>query len=295
MMILNYDKTTNREINKHGTPSLPYDIYGTYMPLFLKSFPMHWHDELEIVYAYEGTARYIVDTGEYIVNSGDILIIPPNSLHAFEQYNDNVFSGKVILFSRKMVDSNHLDVCSVKYIAPLFNNEIYFPLHIKSDNKHNQHLRVFLDSAVSNHIEKNSGYELKVKIAFLEFIQYFYSNDLCITLKRENRSEKISEQVKEIINYITEHYSEKITLDELSRVVSLSTYYMAHIFKQYTGISPNKYINEHRLAVAGKRLLNENTSILNIAIECGFNNISYFNRAFKNKYGMTPNSYRNGK
>ena len=291
-MILNYDKKSNKEINKHGTPSLPYDIYGTHMPMFLQNFPMHWHDELEIVYAIEGTARYIVDRDEYIINGGDILIIPPNSLHAFEQYNDCSFAGKAILFSRKMVDSNPLDICSVKYIAPLFNNEIFLPIHINSEDNHNPVLRGFLDKAVTSHLEKTSGYELRVKIAFLEFIQYFYSNSLYTTLKKGSSAEKTSEQVKSIINYISDNYSEKITLEELAAVVNLSTYYMAHIFKQYTGISPNKYINEHRLAIAGNRLLNENTAVLSIAMECGFNNISYFNRAFKSKYGITPNSYR---
>lgn len=294
-MILNYDKKSNKEINKHGTPSLPYDIYGTYMPMFFRSFPMHWHDELEIVYVLEGTARYIVDRDEYIIKSGDILIIPPNSLHAFEQYNDTSFIGKAILFSRKMVDSNPLDVCSVKYIYPLFNNEIFLPVHIGAENPHSSSLRKFLDNAVSSHIEKTAGYELRVKIAFLEFIQYFYSNELYTTLKTTGTNEKNSEQVKAVINYISEHYRDKITLEELAAVVNLSTYYMAHIFKQYTGISPNRYINDHRLAIAGNRLLNEDTAVLNIAMECGFNNISYFNRAFKSKYGMTPNCYRNEK
>ena len=291
-MILNYDKKSNKEINKHGTPSLPYDIYGTYMPLFLRNFPMHWHEELEIVYAVDGTARYIIDRDEYIINKGDILIIPPNSLHAFEQFEECNFAGKAILFSKKMVDSSLYDICSVKYITPLFNNEIYFTIHIKGDSVHGENLRKFLDNAVECHKSKNEGYELGVRIAFLEFIQYFYVNNLYTTIGKDSNYQKSAEQIKVITNYISEHFSEKITLEELASLVNLSTYHMAHVFKQYTGISPNKYINEHRLAIAANRLLNENLPILNIALECGFNNISYFNRAFKNKYGITPNQFR---
>lgn len=291
-MILNYDKQSSKETNKHGTPSLPYDIYGTYMPLFLRNFPMHWHEELEIVYAIDGTARYIVNSDEYIIHKDDILIIPPNSLHAFEQFENCNFAGKAILFSKKMVDSSSLDICSVKYIKPLFNNDIYFTIHIKNDSVHGETLRSYLDSALKNHASKSDGYELRVRIAFLEFIQYCYVNKLYTTVHNHGSSHKSEEQIKIITNYISEHYSYKITLEDLARIVKLSTYHMAHIFKQYTGISPNKYINEHRLAIAANRLLNEDVPILNIALECGFNNISYFNRAFKNKFGLTPNEFR---
>lgn len=293
MIINNEIKNNNKEARRHGTDLLPYEIYRTEIPRFYTSFPMHWHEEIEIVYVLKGSAKYTVDFKEYIIVKGDILIIPPSSLHSFEQFEEEDFDAATIIFAQNMVSNNLIDICSIRYIMPIFNNEIYLPIHIKSNEKVGKEVSKYILEAVNEHLNKEPAYELRVRIAFLNMIQYFYRENLFSKGENSISSVRTISQIKAITNYIEEHYAEKISLEDLAEFANISLYHLAHIFKKCTGQSPNEYINFYRLTIAGNRLLSEDTQILNIAIDCGYNNISYFNRAFKKRYGLTPKEYRN--
>ncbi len=96
----------------------------------------------------------------------------------------------------------------------------------------------------------------------------------------------------EAANYIKHHLGEKLTLERLSKVASLSPIYFHKLFCERFGKTPNKYILEHRIAAAKLALLSENATISDIAENYGFSTQSYFNNKFKEATGMTPLEYR---
>lgn len=284
--------TANKEENMHGTYYMPFEIYKTSIPDFYKSFPLHWHEEIEIVYVYSGKARYSVDFNDYIVEKGDVLIVPPSSLHSFEQIDEEEFIAATLIINQKMLNSNFIDACSTKYIMPIFNNEIFLRVIVKHYEKYSEYLGKTIENIIEQHLNKGIAYELKIKILLLEFIHYFYENDLYSKIENNKLNIRTSTQIRRIINYIEEYYGEKILLEDLAGCANMSVYHMAHIFKKITGKTPNEYINDFRLTKATDKLINEDSSILTIAMECGYNNISYFNKVFKNKLGITPKEYR---
>lgn len=293
-MVIKTDKI-NKEEAKHGTVLLPYNIYRTYIPEAFSDFPIHWHDEMEIIKVVYGTAKYVVDFREYILSKGDILIIPPSSLHYFERFENESFLGETYIFDQKLVDGGNFDTCSSKYINPIFNNDIYLPIHIIANTEHTKVLTSILDKILINHDSHSTAYELQIKIGFLEFINYFYSNNYYQVYKsHEVNNERTTRLIKDITIYIEEHYSEKITLEMLANEANISVYYLSHIFRQYTNQTPIEYLNQYRLSTAANLLRTTDDSIMDISFECGYNNVSYFNRAFKSKYNMTPKEYRKG-
>ncbi len=280
-----------KEEKMHGSYYMPYEIYKTSIPEFYGSFPLHWHEEIEVVYTHFGRAKYMIDFKEYVVEKGDILIIPPCSLHSFEQIGDEEFIAGTIIFGQKMLNSNLVDVCSTRYIMPIFNNETYLPIMIE-DEEYKEELGKILEQIIKEHMERSTAFELRIKIKLLEFVQFFYENNLCSRAENDSSSARTSMQIRTITNYIEEYYGEKILLSDLAKCTNMSVYHMAHIFKKATGKTPNEYINDYRLAMATDKLLHEATPILEIAMECGYNNISYFNRIFKDRFGTTPKEYR---
>ena len=88
------------------------------------------------------------------------------------------------------------------------------------------------------------------------------------------------------------HYPEKITIAEIADIVDFSESHFMRYFKETMGTSFVDYLNEYRLTMSARLLQSSESSILNIAAEVGFENVSYFNRAFKKKYGITPSEYR---
>ncbi len=95
-----------------------------------------------------------------------------------------------------------------------------------------------------------------------------------------------------VANYIKHHLGEKLTLERLAEIASLSPIYFHKLFCQRFGKTPNKYILEHRIAAAKLALLSENATISDIAENYGFSTQAYFNNKFKAAVGMTPLEYR---
>ena len=95
--------------------------------------------------------------------------------------------------------------------------------------------------------------------------------------------------------YADEAYTENLTLHELSATYQKNEKYLGRLFKREIGLSFSDYVLERRLKKAENLLKTTDEKIIEIALECGFNNISYFNRVFKEKNGISPSEYRNSK
>lgn len=100
------------------------------------------------------------------------------------------------------------------------------------------------------------------------------------------------DRIRHIIRYIREHLSHKLDIKSLSRKACMSESHFHHVFKNELGYSPVEFIIEERLSLAAHLLLTTTQQISEVSMACGFNNLSYFNRAFKKRYGVSPSGYQ---
>jgi YesN/AraC family two-component response regulator len=98
--------------------------------------------------------------------------------------------------------------------------------------------------------------------------------------------------VKHAIAYLHQNYAQAVSRQELAATVGVSKDYLSHIFHQELGISPWEYLNRYRVKQAKALLLNSNESVMNIAAQVGFNDLSYFNRVFHKHVGCSPRAFR---
>ena len=101
-----------------------------------------------------------------------------------------------------------------------------------------------------------------------------------------------SRRVKKVKQYINDHYTDTLHLDDLAGLVGMSPSSFSRFFKLRTGKSLSDYILDIRLGFAARMLVDSTKNISEICFECGFNNISNFNRIFKAKRGVTPREFR---
>lgn len=280
-----------QEKKEHGSAGLPFVIYGTFIPELIKTFQAHWHDEMEIIYCFKGRCSYHINFKEYIISEGDILVVPPTVIHSFKQYEDEMFEGISILFKLDMIN-NTVDVCSDKYFMPIFSNEIILQTLITNNDKYSKEAQEIIKSILNSYFYKKNFYELELKMHLFSLFSFYLKNNLYVKKTEKTFFSKTTDKTKKILKYVEEHYSEKITLEMLANETNQSVYNLAHSFKKYTGQSLLDFINGYRLSIAAKMLTETKNPIINIALETGFNNVSYFNRAFKVKYHMTPTEYR---
>ena len=120
---------------------------------------------------------------------------------------------------------------------------------------------------------------------------YLFSRKYIKILDVENKSKKYRALVR-VTNYIDEHYTEGISLDEVAGQTGISRYYVSHLFKELMNTTFVGYVNELRLNRAAMLLVTTDKPIIEIASISGFNNLSNFNRAFKMHFNKTPSAYR---
>ena len=147
---------------------------------------------------------------------------------------------------------------------------------------------------INHRHEEYSGYEMMIKARLFEILYVLFNENLNDQrFSPQNQREKENAlRLKKILSYTKEHFAEKITIEEVSEIVSLSESRFMSFFKNQTGSSFIKYLNDYRLEASAEQLLQTRKSITEIAMENGFENISYFIRSFKNKYNTTPFDYR---
>ena len=139
----------------------------------------------------------------------------------------------------------------------------------------------------ANHT-KRPGYELVVKGELLHFLAL-----LIAQVKQQLPTETADTQrLKTVLQWLSVHYAEELRVADAAGVCSCSASHFMRWFRQMTGQSFVTFLNEYRLNAAAEALHTTDETVLTIASRCGFENLSYFNRAFKKHFGMTPREYR---
>ena len=100
------------------------------------------------------------------------------------------------------------------------------------------------------------------------------------------------ESIFKSIAYIEKNIYEPITIHDIAREAQYSTYHFCRIFRSLVGDSPKEYLRKRRLTIAAERLVKEETSILDIALDCQFGSHASFTRSFKQLFKVSPNQYR---
>ena len=256
------------EILQRGTSDFPISYYFVNQNSPRYHMQTHWHKDIEVIRVLSGSLKVTAGNQVFLMNEGNSLYVPGGVTHGAEPdncvYECSVFSP-TLLYSTPKISS----YIKSKIIAPCFFEEC-------------PQVNSFFESLST----KNDGYEFEV-ISFLNQIAHLsYKNqDSDISFKKHN-----AERIKSSLVFIEENFSGEITLAELSKQCSMSPNYFCKIFKDITGQTPTEYISTYRIDMACEMLL-MGKSVTETALDCGFNDLSYFIHIFKRHKGISPKKY----
>lgn len=279
-----------REHKKHTPDDFPYNTYICTIPLDFSSVKIHWHEETEFIIVKKGEGTVSVDLKEYEVKAGDMVFVPSGKLHSIGQKNGASMEYENIIFKSSLLYSAGEDVCRKNYIDPLCGGEIPTAALIESRLPCYGEISGLVTRLDKLCGERKNGYQLAVKGCLFQIMYLLLTEGGTGEEKKTN--ERSLQKLKIILSYIEENYQKQISVEEISRRCFYSKSYFMRFFKETMGLSFVEYLNNYRLDTAAKLLLASGENILNIASECGFENLSYFNRRFKKRFGMTPGEYR---
>lgn len=279
-----------KEIKSHYDPLFPYNTYLCSIPLDFYDVPLHWHNEMEIIYVKKGKGRVTIDFQLYNIEAGDIVILLSGQLHAISQLGSYTMEYENIIFSTDMLLSKYGDSLNSDFFVPFLAGNIYYESIVTSSHPMYPELSSCLNRAdkVCSTFEK--GYKLAIKGFLFEFFYVIFHNSEDTVVEKYS---KHLNKIKEVLKYIETHYHDPITIEEIAGVCGYSPSHFMRFFKNALGTSFIDYLNDYRLLMASRMLMSSDENILNIATDCGYDNLSYFNRIFKRRYGMPPSHYRN--
>jgi len=252
----------------------------------------HFHAEYEIYYLIQGERYYFINNTTYPVKQGSLVFINQHQIHKTMSPQSEHISHERVLFS---LPTSFLD--RINAMIPEFHSQQFF-----ADNFGVLSLPL-KEQKLMNDIVSSLEYELSNEAPYYEHIALMKMAELLLLAKRAIEKTDIAktisvpstvkhEKVDLIAQYITTHYDQPISLPLLAKECYVSKYYLCRIFKEVTGLTVIEYTNLIRIQTAQKLLRKTEKSITEIAHICGFDNITYFQRVFKNYIGSTPLHYR---
>ncbi len=241
----------------------------------------HWHEAVEIDCVLKGSVYYTVEGVTYKLEKGDIIVVDSGMIHSGRCSEGNTIEDTA---AEVMTIQANKDVFHYSnYTDPVF--AVFHP------KENNTELLPVLMRIKTVYQQQPPYYEVLLNSSLLEICYHLLTNQ-SLQIKTGKTISNGNVEIKEALKYIENHCREKLTLEEVANILKYNVSYFSRRFHQYTGFTFVEYLNRCRTAVAADNLMESDKTISEIALDCGFPNVSSFITFFKRQYKMTPESYR---
>lgn len=279
----------NYEILTHKTNDLNYAVYHVDLKAYHNGLcPLHWHREVELGVILKGQIKLIADQKEIILAENEGYFVNTNVLHALVKETDDAEVLSVVFDDAYVTDMQKNKIYE-NYILPLIkDNKVHYIGIYNSIDWQKQVIQTILEIYRLSKSEEY-GHEL--------FIRNYLANILLVINQHrfENNDQSVNmidNRIYPMIEYIKNNYQKDIRISDIASYANISIRECYRRFNNYLATSPAKLIENIRLANAIDLLLNTKLSIKEICFACGYQNLSYFCRKFKDQFKITPSLYR---
>ncbi len=281
---------TRKELVKHGLVMFPIACYED--DLALTTVPWHWHDEFEFIIITEGLAPIQVEETTIQLMEGDAIFINSGVLH-------NIDNGKTVeakyhslVFHARLIGGSIDSIFWQKLITPNMQDKSFRYLHLDHSIYWQADLINNMATAWQAVVKEIDDYENLVRYSLSKAFRLLNNNRQLPDAKTGYRERLSVERTKVMIQYMEEHYSEELSLDIIADSAYVSKSVCLRCFRQVIGTTPIRYLVQYRIEKAAERLITTDDKSNEIAISCGFSDISYFSKCFRELKGISPLEYR---
>jgi len=250
-------------------------------------YSRHYHAAVEVVLPHLGECRYIVEGTQYVVKSTECLFIPAGKMHSMDMPEGGV--RNLILFDIECLSG----IRGFSSVETLLNQTLYLTGEDPVTGEVRKRLFMLLE-------EYYSGSPLTNLACYSKLLDILVLiGNHCLPDQKSGASEGLAtlqasgwEAVDRAVAYVSKHYTEEISLDQISEIAGFSKFHFARIFKRHTNMTFLQFLIHKRISVASHLLCNTDLPVVQVALQSGFSSLSTFNRSFKNTHGCTPTEYR---
>lgn len=276
--------------------SFPFEVSFSEIRKLSKGYvKLHWHDELQISIVTKGSVEFIVGEKSYVLKNGQAIFINTQRIHMAKSVGDEDCIYHSINFDARLLKMFPGSIIEQKYIEPVLTADNLNSIEFYGNSQWEKDILGHIGDIINADVIKQKGYELKIYISLLNFWLLLVENENDIFSKKTEPKPINEQRIKDVLSFIHNNYGKKITLQDIADSVFVSKGECCRFFKKSLKMSPYDYLINYRINASMKLLKRTNSSILDIAENVGFNNVSHYIQIFKKKTGLTPHEYRNSK
>jgi len=264
---------------------LNYDM-KTYANMVRQRYPHFWHEEIEILYFHQGSAKVHCGDRTYIARSGDIIFVNSCEVHWIE-FEAEEANYDCLIINLESFCSNPPGIYETRYLQLLIDLCVKFENHIREDAVATEHILAIC----REFRERDFGFELSIKAHVFGLLTHLFRHRLQGDSGNSYNVEYYN-RIKPAIKYMKSHLSQPISLDDLAQSCHLSNSHFSRLFRQVMSVSPMQHFAALRLQEVASLLQNSHYSITQIAIMTGFNDMAYLSRKFKEAFGLSPKQFK---
>ncbi|MFA9392127.1 MAG: AraC family transcriptional regulator [Prolixibacteraceae bacterium] len=258
-----------------------------------KNFDISWHihPEYEIALILKGTGK--CHAGNYLDDfyENDLMLFSPNLPHSWYSIYRPKFAVKQIIvqFSYDFLGKDSfekVEFANIKSLLTKAHQGLLFR------GKTTKTIKKMVQS-----MSGKDGFERTIELLnILNSLSYSTEYRTLSSLSYNAvLNEDGSKRINKIFRYILDNFKRDIALSELATIAHMTAPAFCNYFKTHTKKTFTQFLNDVRIGHACKLIMEENLTIIQVSEECGYNNISHFNRQFKNILKMTPTQYKKSK
>ncbi|MCD8146318.1 MAG: AraC family transcriptional regulator [Clostridiales bacterium] len=277
------------ELSAHGTATFPLACYECEMTD--AALPWHWHDEMEVNVVQEGTISFAAGSGKHTLRAGEGLFVNSGVLHAAWNAGAAPCYVHSFVFHPRLVGGDTGSVFWQEYLSPLLAARSMEGAALRPDVPWQKEALENFHQANAAIREEPPGYPFLVRER-MSWLMYLVSAHQLTQPQPSEKAQRDARRVKTMLQYIQNHYADGITVEQIARSASLSASECLRCFHATIGITPIQYVKQLRVQQAAVLLATTERKIADIGAQCGFQETSYFSRAFRSVQGCTPSEYR---
>lgn len=255
----------------------------------------HCHTEFELSLILSGKGIYKTENGDFDIQEGDIFIYSTNEYHCITDIfsdGDKMYMKLLnIQFSPSFIMRTDSLNSNIEYMNIFFSRNKTFKNRIDRTNIYNSKLKELILSIKSECENKEPCYETIVFARLTEIFTLLLRH-YNLTENKNVKALRHLDNITAAVTYINRHYTEDITLDEITKAAHMNKTTFISSFRLIYNMTTWDYINIKRIEDSLTLLKSTNLTVLDIATKCGFNSTASFNKIFKKTTGITPKEYR---
>lgn len=279
-----------RELIAHGSTLFPAACYWD--DLTCSQVPWHWHEELEVMVVAQGRAVMATDSGQYLLEEGDGVFVNGGVLHgAWSAEGQALCRCFSIVFHPRLPGGSMDSVFWQKYLHPLLQNRRLKGMRLDCREDWAKEGIRAVEQAWENCVWETDGYEFAVRENLSRLIFLLTRHCPAREALPAEKELRDGERIKQMLQYIQEHFAEELDTRQIARSAMISQSECLRCFHSTIGTTPIQYLKQYRVERAAE-LLCTGLKISEVGARCGFQEMSYFARAFRERKGCTPSEYR---